>query len=59
MMSQHGFGDLVADAHDRIERGHGLLEDHGDARAAKLAQLIGGQRGEMRGAAVVLDHSEK
>ncbi len=31
VVGQHCFGDLVAHAHDRIERGHGFLEDHGDA----------------------------
>ena len=30
--------DLVAAGHDRIERGHRLLEDHRHARAAQLAQ---------------------
>src|SRR3546814_2788602 len=34
---QHHFGDLVADAVDGIERGHGFLEDHGDAIAADRA----------------------
>ena len=37
---QHGFGNLVADAHDRIERGHRLLEDHADAGAADAAHLL-------------------
>ena len=54
MMSEDGFGDLVADAHDGVEGGHGLLEDHGNARAAKLAQPIGWQLGEMRGDTVVV-----
>ncbi len=40
-VGQQGFCDLVADAHDRVEGGHRFLESHGDARAAKLAQLIG------------------
>ena len=34
---QH-LGDLVADGHDRVERRHRLLEDHGHARAAQVAQ---------------------
>ena len=34
---QH-FVDLVAAGHDRIERGHRLLEDHRHSRAAQLAQ---------------------
>jgi len=32
-------GDLVADGEDRIERGHRLLEDHGDAVASDIAHL--------------------
>ena len=32
-----GFGDLAADAKDRVKGGHGLLEDHGDAASAVLA----------------------
>ena len=54
VMSEDGFGDLVADTHDRVEGGHGLLENHGDARAAKLPQLVGRQLGEMRGDAVAV-----
>ncbi len=54
VMSEDGFGDLVADAHDGVEGGHGLLEDHGNARAAKLAQLIGREGGEMRGCVAIL-----
>jgi hypothetical protein len=38
---EDSFGDLVADTHDRVEGGHGLLENHGNARSAKLAQLVG------------------
>jgi hypothetical protein len=30
--------DLVAAAHDRVQRGHRLLEDHRHARAAHLAR---------------------
>ena len=33
-------GDLAADGEHRIERGHGILEDHGDAVAANVPQLI-------------------
>ena len=33
-MDADGFGDLEADGLDRIERGHRLLEDHGDLVAA-------------------------
>src|SRR3972149_5428105 len=32
--------DLLADGEHRVEGGHGLLKDHGDAVAAHLAQLI-------------------
>lgn len=39
-MREDGFGDLAADAHDRVERGHGLLEDHGDGAAAVGAHLV-------------------
>ena len=37
------FGDLRADAHDRVQRGHGLLEDHGDVAAAAAAHFALGQ----------------
>ena len=53
VVSEDSFGDLLANAHDRVERGHGLLENHGNARPAKLAQLIGRQVGQMRGGTVV------
>ncbi len=43
MVGQHGLGDLISDAHDGVERGHGLLKDHGDARAAQLAHGIVGE----------------
>jgi len=39
MVREYGFGDLLADTHDRVKGGHGLLENHGDARAAKLAAI--------------------
>ncbi|KAG1310530.1 hypothetical protein G6F63_016368 [Rhizopus arrhizus] len=32
------FVQLAADRHGRVQRRHGLLEDHADARAAQLAQ---------------------
>ena len=32
-MDEHRLCDLVADAHGRVEGGHGLLEDHGDLLA--------------------------
>ena len=47
MVRQDGFGDLVADAHDRIEGGHGLLKNHGDLRAAEEAHGFIGDCGEV------------
>ena len=38
-MGQHRLGDLVADAHDRVQRRHRLLKDHADAGAANVAHL--------------------
>ena len=35
------FGDLLADAHHRVERGHRLLEDHRDLAAPNLAEPSG------------------
>ncbi|GGA73012.1 hypothetical protein GCM10011507_25800 [Edaphobacter acidisoli] len=32
-----GFGDLAADGHDRVERGHWLLKDHGETATAMAA----------------------
>ena len=58
VVSEDGFRDLFADAHDRVEGGHRFLENHGDARAAKLAQLLGGQCGQMRGQAVAILKSD-
>ena len=37
-------GDVLADAHDRVERGHRLLEHEADAGAAHLPHLLFGQR---------------
>ena len=56
MVREYGFGDLLADTHDRVKGGHGLLENHGDARAAKLPQLIGRQGGETHVDAVAILH---
>ena len=52
-VSEHRLGDLVSYAHDGIERGHWLLEDHGDARAAQLAHGIVRQVGEIAGCTVL------
>jgi len=40
MVGTDGFGDLVADAHDGVEGGHGFLEDHGDAAATVGAHFL-------------------
>ena len=40
LMGEDGFCDLISDAHDRVERGHGLLKDHREARAAQLAHGV-------------------
>ena len=45
-----GFGDLGSDGHDGVERGHGLLEDHGDVAAAVAAH--GGFGREVRSRSV-------
>ena len=39
-MGEHGFGDLMTDAHDRVERGHGLLKDHRHGTAAMCAHFV-------------------
>ena len=39
-MDEQRLLDLLADLHDRIERGHRLLEDHGNVAAAYLAHLL-------------------
>ena len=43
-MAHHGFGDLLADRVDRIERQRRLLEDHRDGLAAKRRQRVVVQR---------------
>lgn len=35
-----GFYELVADPEVGVERGHGILEDHGDAFPADAAELF-------------------
>src|SRR3546814_7707117 len=37
-VAQHHLGNLVADAVDRVQRGHRLLEDHRDAIAADRSE---------------------
>jgi hypothetical protein len=46
-VGDEGFGELVLDAHGRIERRHGLLVDHRDIGAAQLAQLVLGPPAEL------------
>ncbi|MPL75522.1 hypothetical protein SDC9_21346 [bioreactor metagenome] len=40
-------GHLIADRHQRVERGHRLLKDHPHAGAAQPAQLAFGKRGDL------------
>ena len=46
-MDAQTFNQLKPDREAGIEAGGGLLEDHGDALAGKLASLAGGQRQEI------------
>jgi hypothetical protein len=46
-MHTHRLDDLVFNRQDRVKRGHGVLEDHGNAAAADLAQLALGQSDEL------------
>ena len=39
-MDLRGLGQLAADGEDGVERGHRLLEDHGDLAPADLAHLV-------------------
>ncbi len=43
----HRLGDLLTDAHDGIQRGHGLLENHGDSAPAHAAHGGLGQAQEI------------
>src|SRR5438876_4639217 len=47
LVQPDGLRDLLADGEDRIQRGHGLLEDHRDLFAADLPHLRGGQAEEV------------
>src|SRR5512132_3981321 len=38
-MQPERLGNLFTDGEDRVERGHWILEDHGDVVAANLAHL--------------------
>ncbi len=39
-MQQQGFDQLLADAQERVQRGHGILEDHANAATADAAQFF-------------------
>jgi len=52
VVRQHGFRDLIAHPHDGIERRHGLLENHRDARAAELAHGVVRKIGEIASHAI-------
>ena len=49
-MLDQRLGDLVADPVERIERGHRLLEDHGDLGAADAVQLALAEPEQLRAA---------
>src|ERR1700740_3276136 len=44
LMPHHGFGDLAADALDRIKCERRLLKDHRNGPATEIGQLLVGQR---------------
>ena len=52
---QENLAHLLADREHRIERRHGVLEDHGDVRAPELAQLVVGRVEDL--GALVADRS--
>ena len=39
-MQAHRLGNLISDPHHGIERGHRLLEDHGDAISANFPHFV-------------------
>ena len=43
-MEAEALGDLLADAHDRVEMARRILEDHADAPAAHLLHLLFAER---------------
>ena len=47
LMRANRFFDLGADAHDRIQRGHGLLKNHGNFAAANAAPFAFTQRRQL------------
>ncbi len=38
-MKQQGFDELILNAQERVQRGHRVLENHGDAAAANAIEL--------------------
>src|SRR5437016_5907553 len=40
LVPDNGFGDLLADRKDRVERSNRLLEDHRDTTTAQLLQTL-------------------
>ena len=40
VLQQHGLGQLLADAHDGVQGGQGVLEDHGDLIATDPVELV-------------------
>jgi hypothetical protein len=53
-VGEERFGDLAADGHDGVERGHGLLKDHGDGAAAMAAHGVFAQGEEIGGGGFVV-----
>ena len=51
---ENRFGDLATNAHHGIERGHGLLKDHGEGAAAMRAHLIFTEGEEIFGFGILL-----
>src|SRR5579862_9879884 len=58
MMCEDRLGNLISDAHDRVERGHWFLENHGDARSTKLAHGFVVERREASGSAAVFGEED-
>ena len=40
ILQQHGLGQLLADTHDGIQAGQGVLKDHGDFVAADMVEVL-------------------
>jgi len=48
VVHEDALANLMTRGHDRVKRGHGLLEDHRDLVAAVVAQLVARELGEVR-----------